>query len=164
MKPQFNETIKSLPFCKLRRQTKENAKEWIGRLRLAAVECNYKDVDRQLKEQFVHRINDNDMLAEIIRELTKAEESADMTSEQVLDWAKRVGAQRAQSAVMDSLTKSKEFNKVKIVKGELRYNGRNVQTCAKVPAKKSCSYCSSSHPHRQCLAYGKKCANHTNTM
>ena len=79
----------------------------MGRLKLAAVECNYKKVDRQLKEQFVHRLSDNDMLAEIIREFTKAEESADITSEQVLGWAKRVEAQRAQSGIMDSFTEKK---------------------------------------------------------
>ena len=44
----------------------------------------------------------------IIRELAKAEESADITSEQVSGWAKRVEAQRAQPAIMDSLTKTKE--------------------------------------------------------
>ena len=31
-KPQFNETIKSLQFCKLSRQTNENAEEQMGRL------------------------------------------------------------------------------------------------------------------------------------
>ena len=72
-KPQFNETIKSLPAHKLSRKMKENAEEWMGRLRLAAVECNYKEVYRQLKEQFMYRLNDYDMLAEIIRELTKAQ-------------------------------------------------------------------------------------------
>ena len=40
-KPQLKKTIKSLQFCKLSRQTKENAEEWMGRLRFAAVECNY---------------------------------------------------------------------------------------------------------------------------
>ena len=58
--------------------------------------------DRQLKEQFVHWLNDNDIFEEIIRKLTKAKESAEITSEQVLGWVKRVGAQRAQSAIMDS--------------------------------------------------------------
>ena len=41
-KPQYNDTIMSLHFCKLCRQMNENADEWMGRLRLAAVECNYK--------------------------------------------------------------------------------------------------------------------------
>ena len=45
----------------------------MGRLRLTVAECNYREVDRQLKEQFVHGLNNNDMLAEITRELKKAE-------------------------------------------------------------------------------------------
>ena len=64
------------------------------------------------------------MLPEIIRQLAKAEENADITSEQVLGWEKRVEAQRTQSAIMDSLTETKEFDKVKIEKGGLRYNGK----------------------------------------
>ena len=60
---------------------------------------------------------------------------------------------------MDSLTKTKEFDRIKIAKGGLRYNGRNMQTHAKVLINKSCSYCGSSHPPSQCLAYGKKCAD-----
>ena len=87
-KPQFNATIKSLQFFKLSRQAKENAEEWMGRLRLEVVECNYREVDRQLKEQFIDRLNNNDMFTEIIRELTKAKESANITSELVLGWAK----------------------------------------------------------------------------
>ena len=71
-KPQYNETIKSLKFCQLGRQTNENAEEWMGRLRLAAIECNYNDLDRHLKEQFIHGLNTNDMLGDIITELTKA--------------------------------------------------------------------------------------------
>ena len=53
------------------------------------------------------------MLAEIMRELPKAKEKLDITSEQVLGWANIVEAQRAQSAVMDSLTETKEFDKIK---------------------------------------------------
>ena len=67
----------------------------MGRFKLAVVGCSYKEVHRQLKEQFVHGLNDNDKLTVIIRELTKAEESTHITSEQVLGWAKRVEAQRA---------------------------------------------------------------------
>ena len=36
----------------------------------------------------MHGLSDNDMLIEIIRELTKVEEGADITCEQVLDWEK----------------------------------------------------------------------------
>ena len=63
-KPQYNETMK------LVRQHKENAEEWMGRCGLAAVEGNYVEIVRQSGEQFIHRLNDNDMMVEIIKELT----------------------------------------------------------------------------------------------
>ena len=72
MKPQHNKTIKSLQFRKLCRYEDENVEEWMGRLHIAAVECNYQEVDRQLKEQFIHGLNDQSMLEEIIKELTTA--------------------------------------------------------------------------------------------
>ena len=52
----------------------------MGRLWLSAIECNYKELDRQLKEQFIHGLNDTDMLGEIIRELTKIQKNAEITS------------------------------------------------------------------------------------
>ena len=44
----------------------------MGRLQVAAVECNYQEVNRQLNEQFIHGLNDKCMLEEIIKELTTA--------------------------------------------------------------------------------------------
>ena len=44
------------------------------------MECNYKEIDRQLKEQFIHGLNDNYMLGEIIRELAKTEEGSYVAS------------------------------------------------------------------------------------
>ena len=107
--PQYNETIKSLQFCKLIRQSNENVEEWMGRLRTAVVECNYKEIDRKLKEQFIYVSNDEGMLVEIIRELTKCEENITICSENVLIWAKRVEAQRAQTEVISSLHNEKTF-------------------------------------------------------
>ena len=52
-KPQYNETIKSLQFRKLYRYDDKNVEEWMGRLLVAAVECNYQKAGRQLKEQFI---------------------------------------------------------------------------------------------------------------
>ena len=48
-KPQYNETIKSLQFRKLYQLEYENVQEWVERLCAVAVECNYREVDRQLK-------------------------------------------------------------------------------------------------------------------
>ena len=69
-KPQYNETIKSLQFRKLYRYDDKNVEEWMGRLQVATVECNYQEVNRQLKEQFINGPNDKCMLEEIIKELT----------------------------------------------------------------------------------------------
>ena len=102
LKPQYNETVKSLQFHKLIRQSNESVEELMGRLRTAAVECNYKEIDRQLNEQFIHDLNDEEMLGEIIRGLTKCEENTAIYSENELTWAKRVEAQRAQTVVISS--------------------------------------------------------------
>ena len=64
-KPQYNRTIKSLQFRKLYRYENENVEEWMHRLCIAAVECNYQEIDRQLKEQFSHGLNNKYILEEI---------------------------------------------------------------------------------------------------
>ena len=58
-KLQYNETTKLLQFGKLYRYEDENVEEWMGRLWVVAVECSYQEVERQLKEQFIHGLNDN---------------------------------------------------------------------------------------------------------
>ena len=68
------------------RQSNENEEEWMASLRIAAAECSYKEIDRKLKEQYIHGLNDHNMVIEIIKELTKTEENENMTSEQVLAW------------------------------------------------------------------------------
>ena len=149
--------IKSLKFCKLSRKIGENAEEWIGRLWLSAIEYNYKELDRQLKEQFIHGLNDTDILGETIQELTKKHENEKkITSKNVFSWAKRFKVQRAQSLIMNKLTEAKEFDKLKIVKNMHKDNPRR-STQAKTPTKQTCRYCGSSLPLRKCLAYGKRC-------
>ena len=86
--------IKSLQFRKLCRVDDESTEEWMGHLCMVAAEYGYKELDRQLKEQFIHGLNDRIMLDEIIRELTSKTSSEQMTSEDVLVWAKTVEAQR----------------------------------------------------------------------
>ena len=98
LKLQYKETIKSQQFRKLVWLESENIEEWMGRLCVAAVECNYREVDRQLKEQFIHGLNDKCMLEEIIKELTITRDDDWITSESVLAWEKRVEAQRTQAA------------------------------------------------------------------
>ena len=64
------------------------------------------ELDRQLKEQFIHGLNDKCMLDEIIRELTAKNNNEQVTSEDMLVWAKRIEVQRAQAAILNSITES----------------------------------------------------------
>ena len=114
-KPQFNETVKLLQFRKLCRFKGESAEEWMGRLRVAVAECNYREVGRQLKEQFIHGLNDKSMLDEVIRELTVKNNNEQTTGKDVLVWAKRIKAQQGQVAILSDITMSQKFNKVKMV-------------------------------------------------
>ena len=114
-KPQFDETIKLLQFRKLYRFKGESVEEWMGRLRIAAAECNYKEIDRQLKEQFIHGLIDKAMLDEVVRELTAKNSSEQMNSEDVLLWVRQIKAQRAQAAILSDLTETQKFDKVKLV-------------------------------------------------
>ena len=77
-----------LQLCNLGRIHDESVEEWMHNLKTAAVDCNYKEGDRQLKEQFIHRLNDSEMLTESIRDLTKSDENVMIPSECVLIWAK----------------------------------------------------------------------------
>ena len=99
-----------LPFCKLARKPDENAEEWMGRLRMSTTECNYKEIDKQLNEQCTHGLN-SDTSVEIRRELTKIEDNEIIISEQVLAWARRVEAQKTQSAILENLKEQKTLTK-----------------------------------------------------
>ena len=104
-RPQLNETIKSLQFRKLCRFEGESAEEWMGRLCVAVAECSYREVDQQLKEQFIHGLNDKTMLDKVIRDLTAKDNNEQTTSEDVLVWAKRIEAHWEQAAILNDITK-----------------------------------------------------------
>ena len=154
-KPQYNETINLLQFSKLYQYDCENVEEWMGRLCVAAVECNYQEVDRQLKKQFMHSLNDKYMLEEIIKELTAARNDDHITSGGVLVWAKNVSMQRAQAAVLNTLIESRQFHTVKIHK-------RTKDDITKAPVswtvqQEPCRYCGGTHQPQHCPAYDKTC-------
>ena len=67
-------------------------------------ECNYREVDRQLKEPFIHGLNDKTVLDEVIRELTAKNNNEQTTSKDVLVWDKRIEAQWAQVAILSDIT------------------------------------------------------------
>ena len=110
----------------------------MSRLWLSVIECNCKVLDRQLKEQFIHGLNDTGMLGEIIWELAKIHKNTEITSKNVLCWAKRVKAQKAQSAIMNRLIGEKELDKLKIVKNTYNDSIRRPSGQTKMPTKHMC--------------------------
>ena len=75
--------------------------------------CNYREVDRQVKEQFIHGLNDKSMLDKVIRELTEKNNREQTTREDVLVWARRIEARQAQAAILSDITESQNSTKLK---------------------------------------------------
>ena len=96
------------------------------------------------------------MLGEIIKELTATRGNDHMTTSNVLAWAKRVEAQKTQPAVMNSITESKKFDKIKVSRS-MHKNSPKRPVQSSTPTQQVCRYCSCSYPPRQCPAYGKMC-------
>ena len=94
-------------------------------MHVTAVECNYREVDRQIKEQFIHGLINKGMLEEIIKELTTTKDDDQITSKGMLAWAKRVEAQKAHAAVLNTFIELKQFDKVKVVKKPKEINTRH---------------------------------------
>ena len=151
---QFNKKL--LQYRKLCRFEGESAEEWMGRLCVAVAECNYREVDGQLKEQFIHGLNDKMMLDEVIRELTAKSNNKQTTSENVSVWAKRVEAQWAQAAILNDIAESHKFDKTKMAQKPKSSWDR--ETTHPTSHRWLCRYCGGNHMPRQCPAYGKMCA------
>ena len=56
----------------------------MGGLWIKAAECDYKEYDRKLTEQFIYRLDDEGMLKEILRDVSALEDIRHATSEKVL--------------------------------------------------------------------------------
>ena len=119
-----------------------------GKLHVAALKYNYQDLDRQLKEQLIHSLNDKHMLEEIIKELTATSNDDHITSGGVLAWAKGVEVQRAQAMVLNTLTELRQFNKIKISKRAKEDTAR--APVGQILQQQPCQYCGGVHPPRQC--------------
>ena len=57
---------------------------WMGRPRAKAAECQYKDYNSLLTDNFISRLNDDGMIDEILKEVAILEDNEDNTSECVV--------------------------------------------------------------------------------
>ena len=74
---------------------------------------------RCFKSTFVNGINDEMMMAKMIKLLTTIRKASYTTSEQMLTWAKSVEAQRPQKARLTSIQDNKQFYHDKAHKAKL---------------------------------------------
>ena len=58
-----------------------------------AADCDYNKYDRILTEQFIHGLDNEGIIIEILREVSLLEDIDEATSEWVLLWTQRVEAQ-----------------------------------------------------------------------
>ena len=132
------------------------AKEWMGEAEIHGSRMQLQRIRQTTQRQVIHGLNDKDMLGVIIKESTATKSNDHITSGNALAWEKRVEAQRTQAAVMNSITESKVFDKIKVSRPLYKDSPKR-------PAQSStlswqvCRYFGSSHPPRQCPVYGKMC-------
>ena len=60
----------------------------MGSFRIMLADCNYKETDRCLKEQYINGMKDDTIMTEIIRGLMAIYDTSSVTSGQVLAWTK----------------------------------------------------------------------------
>ena len=87
-----NRIMLSLQYCKLKRKSQESGKEWMGKLQTKAADYDYNKHNSKLTEQFIHGLDDEGIISEILREIAAVENVGDATSEQILLWAQRLEA------------------------------------------------------------------------
>ena len=85
----------------------------MGILHTKASECEYHEYNQRLKEQFIHGIDDEVMIGEILRGLIALTDINESTSDQILIWVQRVKGQTAQKEVLDHIREDKEFDPVR---------------------------------------------------
>ena len=85
----------------------------MGRLCIKITDSTYKEHERRLKEQFLNALDNENIIAEILKEWTAYKDTSEVSSEQVLMFAQRSEVQWVHKEVLDNIRDTKEFNSVK---------------------------------------------------
>ena len=81
----------------------------MGRLQIRVAECEFKELDRKLKDHFIDGLNDDGMIMDTMWELTSMMDGSLVTSGQALAWAQRVEAQSSQTTMLDSFKRNQRY-------------------------------------------------------
>ena len=109
IKPQHNFIMLAPQYQKLHGKCNESAREWMDRPPTKVAECEYRDPDRLLMEQFIGMLNDYSLTEEILREVTDIKET---TSEHVLGWTHGVEAYRAKGSMQNNIKEAKDSDAI----------------------------------------------------
>ena len=140
-KPWHNRIIISLQYCMLHKRNNEFVQKRIGRLSTKTVECQYKEYNMLLTEQFICGLNEDGMISEILNEVATLEDIKDATGECILLWAHRVEALRAHKSALSDI---KELKYLDIVRWNMQKQDYATLRMHKMEDK--CKYCGTRHP------------------
>ena len=76
-------------------------------------ECEYKEYNRALAEYFIHGLGDEDMINEILREVSAFEDTDDATSKRVLLWPQSMEAHKVQKDALYNIQEAKDIDTVR---------------------------------------------------
>ena len=119
---------------------------WVDCDWLSAIECNYKDLERQLKKQFIHGLYDTDMFREMIWEVTKINENEKSQ-------AKMCCLGQRESKCKEAIHHHEQPHRGKGIwqtknNKNMHKDSPRKHTQTKMPAKQMCRHCGSSHPSK----------------
>ena len=137
----------------------------MGNLHMKAMDRKYNEYVRRLKVQFLNGLDDENMVEEMIRELTTLKDNSKVSSEWILLWAQEW---RNRGCKMNCWTTSKNQKSLTGLEytGKKHYNnGQWKGDGNKKGIIENWKYCGTGHLQRKCAAYGKMCngygkANH----
>ena len=96
-------------------------------------------------------MNDEATTAEIIKELMVLNNTSGVSSEQVLVWAKKVEAQRAQKEVLENIRDTKDFDSISRDKQRPDGNGQQREGVKEKKVKENCRYCGMTHIYTETM-------------
>ena len=95
------------------------------------------------------------MMTEIRRELTAIKKTNEITSKEVLAWVRRVEAQTAQKALIETTKEIEEFNAMR--RHELNNSDIDKGKVGQRATCNNCKFCGKAHVPCRCPAYCKSC-------
>ena len=148
--PKKNLTFETFSFRELKQGESESVGQFVTRLRVAADRCDFREKEREIKDQVVFRCKSDRLRRKALRE--------DLTLTQLLEAARAMEMSEKQAKAMEGTETEYKVDKVEIKrfgKGTGNYNKSDRE---KKESEKVCFNCGGRWPHEnKCPAFKQKC-------